>query len=166
MRSRIIGANVLATVFVLACDAPGPVEPPLAAGEVLLATAPADGNGNKNVVTIDVLLPDFTRCPSGATLDLHILGWFQERQAPGAAILPANFEFTFSNDAGETYVWRQAAVQRFYFDENGNLVLMVAGRLGFDGLIGRLVVDPLTGTVLSVAGREVFAEDLACAALS
>jgi hypothetical protein len=82
------------------------------------------------------------------------------------AIQPANFRFIYSNAAGDTYVWHQVATQRFYFDESGNLVMQVAGRLGYDGNIGRLVINLTTGEVVSVTGKEVFAEDLACAALT
>ncbi|HUF25405.1 MAG TPA: hypothetical protein VMM18_00385 [Gemmatimonadaceae bacterium] len=169
MGSRIFAVGVLSTFTILsACEAPGPLEP-LAPGDgALLASAPADGNGNKTVFTIDVHLPGFTGCPNGMTLDLRIVGWIQElrvEQVP-MSVLPGHFEFIYSNAAGDTFVWKQVSVQRFYFAENGDLMLLVAGRLGYDGNIGRLLINITTNTVESVAGREVFAEDLACAALS
>ena len=146
------------------------VEPlsPLTGGAPVFQEAPADGNGNKGVVTIDQLLPDFTTCAGGTTLDLHIVGWIQTREVSQVpqAILPANFRFIYSTAAGETYVWHQVATQRFYFDDDGNLVMAVAGRLGYDGNVGRLVINLTTGEVESVTGKEVFAEDLACAALT
>lgn len=151
----------------LGCTNSEPLSPLTIDGPVF-QQAPDDGNGNKDVFTIDEQLPNFTTCASGATLDLHIVGWIQIRfvsQVP-QAIQPANFEFIYSNAAGETYVWHQVATQRFYFDENGNLIIEVAGRLGYDGNIGRLVVNLTTGEVESVTGKEVFAEDLACAALT
>ncbi len=141
---------------------------PLAADSPLFLVAPSDGNGNKEVFTLDEQFPAFTTCPSGTTLDLHIIGWIQTRnvdQAP-VGILPANFQFIYSNATGATYVWHQVGVERFYFDENNNLILAIAGRLGYDGNIGRLVVNPFTNEVISVTGKGVFAEDLACAALT
>lgn len=130
--------------------------------------APADGNGNKDIFTIDEQFPDFTTCAGGATLNLHLVGWIQARnvsQVP-QAILPFHFDFIYSNTAGETYVWRQTGSQHFYFNENGDLMLSIAGRLGYDGNIGRLLVNITTGTVEVVRGKGVFAEDLACAALT
>ncbi len=149
------------------CTTPEPLSP-RTSGSPLFQQAPADGNGNKDVLVIDDELADFTTCASGATLDLRIVGWIQTRfvsQVP-QAIQPANFEFIYSNAAGETYVWHQVATQRFYLDDDGNLVMQVAGRLGYDGNIGRLVINLTTGEVQSVTGRQVFAEDLACAALT
>ena len=134
----------------------------------LFERAPADGNGNKEIFTIDQQLPDFTTCEGGATLSLHLVGWIQTRnvsQVP-QGILPFHFDFIYSNAAGKTYVWHQVGSERFYFDGNGNLILSVAGRLGYDGNIGRLLVNITTGEVVVVRGKNAFAEDLACAALT
>jgi hypothetical protein len=163
LTTLVVGALCVA----VGCTSPEPLSP-LTVGSAVFQEAPADGNGNKNVLVIDEELVDFTTCASGARLDLRIVGWIQTRfvsQVP-QAIQPANFEFIYSNAADETYVWHQVATQRFYLDDAGNLVMQVAGRLGYDGNIGRLVINLTTGEVLSVTGREVFAEDLACAALS
>jgi hypothetical protein len=130
--------------------------------------ARATSSVNKETTLVDFQLPGFTTCPGGETLDLHITGQVQTidvSQVP-QTIVPASFRFIYSNAAGETYVWHQVAMQRFTLDDGGNLIMEVVGRLGYDGNIGRLVINLTTGEVISVTGREVFAEDLACAALT
>jgi hypothetical protein len=77
-----------------------------------------------------------------------------------------HFKFIYSNAAGETYVWQQTGSERFYFNENGNLMLSVAGRIADDGNIGRMLVNITTGQVEAVSGKGGFAEGLACAALT
>jgi len=168
MTQRFLTTVVVGALYVaLGCTNSEPLSP-LTIGSPGFQQTPADGNGNKDIFTIDEQLPDFTTCAGGTTLNLRIVGWIQTRfvsQVP-QVIQPANFRFIYSNAAGETYVWHQVATQRFYLDENGNLVMQVAGRLGYDGNIGRLVINLTTGEVESVTGKEVFAEDLACAALT
>lgn len=168
MTQRSLTTLVVGALYVtVGCNSAEPLSP-LTIGSAVFEQAPADGNENKNVLLIDDALSDFTTCANGTTLDLRIVGWIQTRfvsQVP-QAVQPAHFEFIYSNAAGETYVWRQVATQLFYLDDAGNLVMQVAGRLGYDGNIGRLVINLTTGEVLSVTGREAFAEDLACAALS
>jgi hypothetical protein len=168
MTQRFLTTVAVGALYVgLGCTNREPLSP-LAIGSPVFEQAPADGSGNKDIFTLDAQFPDFTTCAGGATLDLRIVGWIQTRnvsQVP-QAILPGNFNFIYSNAAGETYVWHQVSAQRVYFDETGSLVVQVAGRLGYDGNIGRLVVNLTTGEVQSLTGKEVFAEDLACAALT
>ncbi|MBW3553146.1 MAG: hypothetical protein KY466_06540, partial [Gemmatimonadetes bacterium] len=136
--------------------------------EPLFAETPADGNGNKEVIPFDFFIPDWVICESGEPLDLQVTGWIQIRDVRQASmgILPGHFLFTYSNAAGETFVWQQTGTLRFFFDENGNLIVAVAGRLGIDGVIGRLVFNITTREFEFVAGNEVFSDDLACAALT
>jgi hypothetical protein len=168
MTQRFLTPLVVGALYVgLGCTNSEPLSP-LITDSMVFQQTPATGNGNKDVLTIDQQLPDFTTCAGGATLSLRIVGWIQTRivsEVP-QVIQPASFRFIYSNAAGDTYVWHQVATQRFYLDESGNLVMQVAGRLGYDGNIGRLVINLTTGEVESVSGKEVFAEDLACAALT
>lgn len=122
---------------------------------------------NKEINLPDFVLPAFTTCPGGETLDLHIVGRIQviENSQVPQAIIPANLRFIYSNAAGETFVWHQVALQRVTIDGD-NLMMQVVGRLGYDGNIGRLVINLTTGELLSATGKEVFAEDQACAALT
>ena len=168
MTKQFLAALVAGALCVgAACTSSEPLSP-LTVDRSVFALTPADGSGNKDVVSIDEQFPDFTTCAGGVTLSLHVAGWIQTRfvsQIP-QAIQTASLTFTYSNAAGETYVWHQVATLRFYFNEAGNLVVAVAGRLGYNGNIGRLVINITTGEVESVTGQEAFAEDLACAALT
>ena len=153
---------------VVACTNSEPVAPSPAIAGPSFQLGPADGNGNKNVLIVDFTLPDFTTCPSGEKLTLRIVGWNQERhvdQIP-MGIIPHNFDFIYSNAAGDTYTWHQTGAERFYFADNGHLMLSTTGRLGYDGNIGRLLIDITTETLVSISGTHAFAEDLACAALT
>jgi hypothetical protein len=151
----------------LGCTSSEPLSP-LTVERPASPNARASSSVNKEVTLVDFQLPSFTTCPGGETLDLHIVGRVQTidvSQVP-QTIVPASFRFIYSNAAGETYVWHQVAMQRFTLDRDGNLIMQVVGRLGYDGNTGRLVINLTTGEVISVTGREVFAESLACAALT
>src|SRR4051812_16004135 len=121
----------------------------------LFQATPAQGNsGGKIVTPIDFVIPSFTTCPNGQTIDLHIVGWIQDR--PGSeppnqpGIVSFYFDFIYSNAAGETYVWHQVGVQRFYFNDRGELILATAGRT-LDQ-VGRVLINLTTGHVESVSG--------------
>jgi hypothetical protein len=163
LRTLVVGA-----LFVVwGCAESEPLSP-IASDAALFERAPANGNGNKIVDVVDFDWPDPTPCPSGATLTLHIVGWLQDR--PGSdppdqpGIVSFYFEFTYSNAAGETYVWHQLGVGNFRFNESGDLIVAFAGRT-LDN-IGRMVINLTTGEVESMAGRASVGESLACAALT
>jgi len=63
-------------------------------------------------------------------------------------------------------VWHEVGPDRFYIDQDGDLIHVTIGRAGDAGIIGRLVINTVTGEVEFVAGKPGFADDLACAALS
>lgn len=132
--------------------------------------APADGNGRKVVIPVDLQFPAFVTCQSGASLDLHLTGWVQvqEFDRPNLFLVHGiHFTFTFSNAAGETFVWREMGVDVLTIDANGDIIDRLAGRDGFDGVIGHLVVDVTTGEVTFQAGNPVgTSDDQACAALT
>lgn len=153
--------------FGLGCTNAEPLSP-LTVKQPVFERGPADGNGNKNVLLVDLVLPAFTTCPNGAILDLRVVGWEQERHIDHLpmGVLPFHFNFIYSNAAGQTYVWQQTGVQRFYRGENGDTMLSVGGRVGYDATTGHMVIDITTGEVVSVTGKQTFAEDLACAALT
>ena len=157
LRTLVVGALVLAG----GCAQSEPVSP-VAGDAVLFDRAPADGNGNKIVDVLDFDWPDPTICPNGATLTLHIVGWLQDRPTKG--VVTFYFEFTYANAAGETYVWHQVGLGHFDLDESGNLIVAFDGR-ALDH-IGRLVINPATGEVLSVAGRGSIGESIVCEALT
>lgn len=164
LRTLVLGALLVA----LGCADSEPVSP-TGTDRPLFQQTPADGNTNKIVTPVDFDLPAFTTCAGGATLDLHIVGWIQDR--PGTepphqpGIVSFSFDFIYSNAAGETYVWHQVGGARFYFDENGDLIMATAGRTLDD--VGRLVINLTAGEVVEfVAGRQPVVDDLVCAALT
>ncbi len=129
--------------------------------------APPSSHGpsprNSDSLTFDVQIPDFTACPTAATLKLHLVGWVQLRVSIPGDYLPYHLEFVYSNAAGETYAWAQTGLARPYRNQGGDRILPVAGRTGSDG---RVLVNLTRGGVQIVSGDEAFAEDLACAALT
>jgi hypothetical protein len=97
------------------------------------------------------------------------VGWIQDR--PGGepphqpGIVSFYFDFIFLNAAGDAYVWRQVASERFYLDGNGDFVFSVVGRT-LDN-IGRIVINITNGEVVDFeAGTRPLADDLVCAALT
>jgi hypothetical protein len=168
MTKTILTTLVAGALYVgLGCTSSEPLSP-LAVDRPSFLQAPGDGNGSKNVFPLDLLLPDFTTCADGTTLSLRLVGWEQIRsigEGPGT-IQTLNYEFIYSNAAGETYVWHQVGAGRVYLSETGDRILSAGGRFGYDPIVGHFVVNLTTGELVSIAGRAIFAEDLACAALT
>lgn len=163
------GTLVLGLALLAACA--DRTNPTAVSDRPLFAGVPADGNGNKEVFPIDLELPDFVTCEGGATLDLHFVGWVQVRVSsqPNNRNVQLNtvlLVFTYTNAAGEAFVWREVGNDQFYVDENGDLIHVLAGRAGGAGVIGRFVINEATGEVMFVAGKPGFANDLACDALT
>jgi len=165
----IAGTLVLGLALLAACA--DQTSPTAVHEGPLFAQAPADGNGNKEVFSFDLQFPDFVTCEGGATLDLHFVGWLQVRVSsqPNNRNVQLNtvlLMFTYTNAAGEAFVWREVGNDQFYFNENGDLIHVLSGRAGGFGVIGRFVINEATGEVEFVAGKPGFANDLACDALT
>ena len=134
--------------------------------------APADGNGGKIVIPIDEQFPDFATCPNGATLSLHAVGWVQvhvlnEPNNRNLELDGLQLVLTYSNAAGQTFVWREIGPDHFYIDDNGDLIHTISGRDGFDGVIGHFVINETTGEVTFIAGNQTGTrDDRACGALT
>lgn len=166
--------TILATILVcaaLGCTNSEPLAP-LAASRPVLQQAPADGNGTKVIIPVVEFLPNLITCKSGAMLSVRVLGWiqFNELTAADREVRIFHLVFTFSNAAGQTFVWRNIDSDHFYIDKDGNLIDAIVGRHGVGdelhgGVIGRLVINVTTRTVEFVAGQNVDAGDRACAAL-
>lgn len=167
MTNHIITTFLVGALFVASgCTNSEPLSP-LSNDGPLFQQVPADGNGNMIVTPVDFFLPGWATCPGGETLDLRIVGWLKDRPgepAPTHGLLTIQYDLIYSNAAGETYVFRQAGTGLFYFDDNGDLIVAFDGR--FIDTSGRLVINLSTGEVLSRPGRQVLADDLACAALT
>jgi hypothetical protein len=135
-------------------------------------TAPADGNGNKEVTTLNFDVPTPFTCPNGEELNLHVEGWFQVRvfsaNSSRVELDVFHVAHTWSNSAGQTFVDREIGPDRYYIDRTtGHLMLASTGRLSFAGIMGQIVTDLTTGEVLFVTGPG-FPDHLtsACAALA
>jgi hypothetical protein len=101
---------------------------------------------------------------------VHFEGWiqirlFDEPIKRNVRLDVFHLVSTFTNTAGETYVFRDVGPDRYYV-RNGNLIVASSGRLG-GGLIGHIVTNLTTGETEFIAGKEFAgAEALACAALT
>ncbi len=136
------------------------------------ARAPADGHGNKQVIPVDFQFPNPVTCEGGATLSLHIGGWVQvwvssQPNNRNVQLNAVNLVFTYTNAAGDSFVWREVGNDQFHIAENGDLIHVLTGRVGGFGVIGRLVINEETGKVMFVAGNQFgTADERACAALT
>ena len=162
----IAGTLVLVFALIAACADSTPLSPAVD-HPPLFATAPADGNGNKQVFPISI--HDQRTCPNGAILNRHLEGWVQVRifaQAGNRNVELDVFHLliTFTNSAGESFVWRSTDADR-YWVEDGNLMVSVPGRTG--GHIGVFIVNLATGDVVFDSGQDLGPpRDQACAALT
>jgi hypothetical protein len=132
-----------------------------------VTAAPNDGNGKKIVVDItDGPFP--IDCGAGGTLTFvfEFTGQFMPK-ANGRNELIAVFssEGIYTNDAGDTYVFKDAGSDRFYLDD-GVLVQAITGR-SILGNIGRLVIEDPNGdaggpNVVFQKGQAVDVDAIAC----
>ncbi len=171
MIKQIRASIVMCALLACGCSKPDPVSPS-AMSRPRFNQAPASGNGGKIAIPIDVEFPDYPTCPSGATLSLHVVGWFQVSVFGGQGnrnveLHTGNIVFTYSNAAGQTFVWREVGSDHLSLAPNGDLIVASVGRDGFQSIIGRIVVDDATGEVRFEAGKPIpFRDDQACAALT
>jgi hypothetical protein len=156
MISRTLGPAIVATLFlVTGCENSEPASP--STDTPALAQVPATGNDNKLVFPVDEDLPT-VECGGGKILDVHLEGWVQVRVFPQPSNRNVQLDifhhvFTFTNSAGDTFVWNDVGPDHVYLD--GNFLVAVVGRSGGTGLIGRLVINLDTGEVEFSAGKEI-----------
>ena len=170
MNRGIIAVALVGMLFVaLACETRQPIAPLVRDGGALLAQVPADGNGSKQIISVD---DRFTVDCGTEMISAHALGWLQIRTLDRAdtrnvEVVAVNIVFTMTNSDGETFVWREVGSDHFTIDQDGFLLHALNGRAGAFGIIGRLVIDEDTDELEFVAGHRVgnaFAN--ACAALT
>jgi hypothetical protein len=134
------------------------------------ARAPATGNGQKFVELIDEDAPPVD-CGAGEILDLHFTGWIQFRVFDEPVTRNVELDVfhvigTYTNTAGESFVFRDVGPDRYYL-EGANLIVAASGRQGGRGLIGHIVINITTGETELVAGKEFPGADAsACEALT
>jgi hypothetical protein len=150
------------------CENSDPASP--SADTPAFAQVPATGNGNKIVDSFDEAFPR-VNCGSGEILDARIKGWVQTRffdQPSNRNVELDVFHsvLTFTNSAGETFPFHDLGPDLVYFDD-GVLVVALMGRVGSEGVIGRLVINTNTGAVEFFAGKDIGdVNALACQALT
>src|SRR5256885_4358644 len=154
-RTPLTTLAVAALGVALGCTNSEPTAP-LTVARASFAAVPAGGNDNKVIVPID--FTDAGSCPNGTDLTRHVTGWVQERvfsqDGNRHVVLDVvHVDFTFTNSAGESYVWREVGRDLFWI-ENGDLMLASTGRVG-GAVIGLFKVNLTTGEVVSLAGKEV-----------
>ena len=193
MRSRIWEMPLVGTLVVLsACgresfsassDQPSAQAPAAPHGvipwhqpRVWRAETPADGNGNKLVIPIDVSAP--VSCGT-QTINFNLNGWVQLRtfDQPNNRNLELDVfhgVITYTNTAGQTFVWHDVGPDHYYLDRNGDLILTVTGRATASGnlernqiVVGHVRMNLTTQQVEFVAGRQLGnVDELACDALT
>ncbi len=78
MRPRMWAMPILVGVIAVSACGDEPLSS-TAEESAVQAQAPADGNGNKQVITFNGDVPDPLICPNGAELRLNFSGWVQTR---------------------------------------------------------------------------------------
>ena len=176
-RSCVAAIPAVATTGILltasACDSPGPLAPVVRVTPAVAAQLPQDALvANERVQRFPLDFTFSVDC-DGEAITAHVVGFFQVRtfEREGSRVLELrqlNILVTFTNAAGETFLWREVGPDLFRIDRDGNLVQAIAGRVGVQfGTIGRVVVDPETGELEFIAGRNVgLTEANACEALT
>jgi hypothetical protein len=169
MPNRILTTAFLGTLFlVTGCENSAPLSQ--STDSPALAKAPATGNDNKLVIPVDEDLPS-ADCGGGEILAGHLDGWVQVRffgQPSNRNVELDIFHLihTYTNSAGETFVFRDVGPDQFYI-EDGNLIVATTGRSSGSGVIGHVLINLTTGEVEFVAGKEFGSvEALACEALT
>ena len=166
--TAVLLAVPVGTLFlVTGCQSSESVSP--STDNPVLAQAPASGNGNKFVMSVNEQFP--VDC-NGEQLTGNLTGWFQGRlfsqpRNPNVELTVFHFLWTFTNSAGETFLFRDVGPNRVHFDSRtGELVVELTGRVG--GLvIGHIRINLNTGETEFIAGKEVGElEALACEALT
>jgi len=160
-RSRIVLVMVATTLALAAFAAP-------------VAAAPADGNGNRFVVTVEETgIP----IPCGEeTIWADISGWFQVREFTGTGnrnldLAVFHFQVTYYNADGDTFTYLDVGPDRAYIDRNGDLIITITGRPGNAGgmgfaLSGHMVINDTTGEAVWHGNTSPDADAQACAPLA
>jgi hypothetical protein len=168
-RSTILRTAALAALA-LACEQASTAPQPAGSDTPALAQAPATGNSHKFVELIDEDAAAVD-CGAGDFLALHFSGWIQFRVFDEPVKRNVELDIfhvvgTYTNTAGETFVFRDVGPDHYYL-EDGNLIVEACGRQGGRGLIGHIVINITTGETELVAGKEFAGADaLACEALT
>jgi len=138
-----------------------------------VSAAPADGNTNKFVVTLDFVDP--IDC-DGTTIWVEISGWAQFREFQGKGNRNVDMgvfhiNLTYFNVAGDTLSYLDVGPDRAYVDGDGNFIVTITGRPSNAGdqgfaLSGHMVLNVTTGEVTWHGRTMPDADTAACLALT
>lgn len=138
-------------------------------GAAPVAAAPAAGNGGKTVIPVAFTAP--IGC-GAETIQLDGDGWVQVNAGSGQHVEFSRFhiDYTYSNDAGDTYTFRERGLGHLYFD-GGTLFVTVSGRsfstpFGAGGLAGQFTLNLFTGDLTTTGNDLGVIDAAACAALT
>ena len=133
--------------------------------------APANGNGNKFV--FEFVGGWSVDCDPG-WLAVEYEGWGQFRffgqpNNPNIEMGIFHLVFTYTNSTGETWVWRDVGIDRYYV-KNGELFVSIVGTSSASGsidrdkiVVGQVILNLDTQETVFVAGNEMGNMDaLAC----
>lgn len=167
--------SVLAVVGAVACGET-PTEPVLSADPLAPSFdqggLPNDGSGDKQVIPINFAFQ--LDCGAGS-LDVTVEGWLQVHffgpDNRNLFVRNAHIVSTYTNAAGDTWVFRDVGADRLWVASNGDLMIAMKGRVGFTvtggAVIGQIVLNLTQQQIVSVSGQSLpNADDMACDVLT
>ena len=91
---------------------------------------PGDGNGSKEIMEVFIQNP--VNC-GGTIITRTVEGWIQmnpieEGGSRAQQITVYRVNYTFSNAAGDEYVVRETGIDQLYVEDNGDIVVLIAGK--------------------------------------
>lgn len=172
MRWRIPLVAVLALFVAVSCDQQ-PVEPPTDAAAATPLFAPKS-NANKEVWAFQFYWT--VDCGGGQILDVDFSGTGQFMLKNGKKNIELNVwhnTWLYTNAAGDTFRWIDTGPDRFYYNDDGDLIITVTGTSTASGPgrdevnVGHMVYNMDTEQVEFIAGRDLgLLDDMACEALT
>ncbi len=171
MRSRMVLLMSFTLFAVIGCDQQ-PVEP---SSDQVAETPLFAPHGNDNKFVWPFQFNWQVECGGGQILDVDFSGTGQFMLKSGKKNIELDIwhnTWLYTNAAGDTFRWIDTGPDRFYYDENGDLIITVTGRATASGPnrdevnIGHMVFNTQTGEVEFIAGQYLGAlDDMACEAL-
>jgi hypothetical protein len=172
MRSRIPLAALIALSAVIGCD-----QQPVAPDTDWVAEAPLyapHGNANKFVWAFQFNWT--TTCSGGQELDVDFSGTGQFTLHKGKRNVELNVwhnTWLYTNTAGDTVRWIDTGPDRFYYNDDGDLIITVTGTSTASGPgrdqvnVGTMVFNIDTDEVEFTAGQGLgYLDDMACEELT
>jgi hypothetical protein len=162
---------LIALLAAVGCD-----QQPVAPATDQVAESPLFApHGNDNKVVWPFQFYWDVDCGGGQILDVDFSGTGQFMLKNGKRNIELNIwhnTWLYTNAAGGTFRWIDTGPDRFYYDENGDLIITVTGTSTASGPgrdevnVGHMVFNIDTGEVEFIAGRDLGTlDDMACGEL-